>query len=292
MLSILPYERSSGQRDTTERPFKSYPRAPPSLYTPFSQTSSLSLTGSYNAAKVSSDYRSTTNSMDVRTHSTHGVDPYSSHNSLIDMSHGGVRGMSYKQEAGLYPSMHNGLGGPGGYPSHPYMHHNQHTGTGMLDPTLPELSSANNTPTQADMMNGKHHMHTSGMFQNPSMGTGNTVSSTTNAGLNSPDTPKLNSPTSNQNMPTIDQSTVPSPPIRAPPKKRPLNIPDNLKDDGYWDKRKKNNDSAKRSRDGRRMKEEQIAMRVVYLEQENLQLRTESSLLKNEIEKLRCMLYS
>jgi len=60
----------------------------------------------------------------------------------------------------------------------------------------------------------------------------------------------------------------------------------------YWEKRRKNNESAKRSRDARRMKEEQIAMRVVYLEQENLQLRTEASLLKNEIEKLRHMLYS
>ena len=40
------------------------------------------------------------------------------------------------------------------------------------------------------------------------------------------------------------------------------------------------------------MKEEQVAMRVVYLEQENLQLRTEVSLLRNEIDKLRCMLYN
>nr|AHI16245.1 ces2 [Platynereis dumerilii] len=79
---------------------------------------------------------------------------------------------------------------------------------------------------------------------------------------------------------------------RIPPKKRPLSVPDEQKDNGYWEKRKKNNESAKRSRDARRMKEEQIAMRVVYLEQENLQLRTEVSLLKTEIEKLRCMLYN
>ena len=69
-------------------------------------------------------------------------------------------------------------------------------------------------------------------------------------------------------------------------------MPEELKDKTYWEKRKKNNDSAKRSREARRMKEEQIAMRVVYLEQENLQLRTEVSLLKSEIEKLRCMLYN
>jgi len=63
-------------------------------------------------------------------------------------------------------------------------------------------------------------------------------------------------------------------------------------DQAYWEKRRKNNESAKRSRDARRMKEEQIAMRVVYLEQENLQLRTEAQLLKSEIDKLRSMLYN
>lgn len=78
----------------------------------------------------------------------------------------------------------------------------------------------------------------------------------------------------------------------VPPKKRPHQVPDEQRDEGYWEKRKKNNESAKRSREARRMKEEQIALRVVYLEQENLQLRTEVSLLKSEIEKLRCMLYN
>lgn len=76
-------------------------------------------------------------------------------------------------------------------------------------------------------------------------------------------------------------------------RKKRLSLSEDIKQDqAYWDKRRKNNESAKRSRDARRMKEEQIAMRVVYLEQENLQLRTEAQLLKNEIEKLRCMLYN
>lgn len=78
-----------------------------------------------------------------------------------------------------------------------------------------------------------------------------------------------------------------------PLKKRPLTtVPEELKDNSYWDKRKKNNESAKRSRESRRMKEEHIAVRVVYLDQENLQLRTEVSLLKQEIDKLRVMLYN
>lgn len=80
--------------------------------------------------------------------------------------------------------------------------------------------------------------------------------------------------------------------IGVPPKKRAHMSSEENRDEAYWEKRKKNNESAKRSREARRMKEEQIALRVVYLEQENLQLRTEVSLLKGEIEKLRCMLYN
>lgn len=45
-------------------------------------------------------------------------------------------------------------------------------------------------------------------------------------------------------------------------------VPDDLKDDKYWARRRKNNMAAKRSRDARRMKENQIAMRAGYLEKE------------------------
>ena len=68
-------------------------------------------------------------------------------------------------------------------------------------------------------------------------------------------------------------------------------VPPEVKDPNYWEKRKKNNESAKRSRDMKRTKEEQISMRVIYLEQENLQLKTEVSLLRAETDKLRCMVY-
>jgi len=72
-------------------------------------------------------------------------------------------------------------------------------------------------------------------------------------------------------------------------KRRP--IPVEQKDSQYWEKRRKNNESAKRSRDIRRSKEEHISIRVIYLEQENLQLRTECALLRKETEKLRSLLY-
>lgn len=69
-------------------------------------------------------------------------------------------------------------------------------------------------------------------------------------------------------------------------------VPVENKDETYWEKRRKNNESAKRSRDMRRSKEEHISIRVIYLEQENLQLKTELALMRNETEKLRAMLYA
>ena len=105
---------------------------------------------------------------------------------------------------------------------------------------------------------------------------------------------ELSSPSSSGSNPStpLDLAGGDSGDSRMPPKKRAMQIPEGQKDGSYWEKRKKNNDSAKRSREARRIKEEQIALRVVFLEQENLQLRTEVSLLKSEIEKLRMMLYN
>lgn len=45
-------------------------------------------------------------------------------------------------------------------------------------------------------------------------------------------------------------------------------VPAELKDDKYWARRRKNNLAAKRSRDARRLKENQIAMRANFLEKE------------------------
>ena len=65
-----------------------------------------------------------------------------------------------------------------------------------------------------------------------------------------------------------------------------------IKDDAYWERRRKNNEAAKRSRDARRAKEDEIAIRAAFLEQENLKLRFELANLKNETAKLRCMIYN
>jgi len=61
-------------------------------------------------------------------------------------------------------------------------------------------------------------------------------------------------------------------------KKRKKNIvPEEMKDDKYWEKREKNKEATRRSREAKRLKENQIVMRAAYLEQEN-------KMLKNELE--------
>ena len=77
-----------------------------------------------------------------------------------------------------------------------------------------------------------------------------------------------------------------------PPSKKPMEENGENKDDSYWERRRKNNEAAKRSRDSRRAKEEEIAMRAAFLEQENLKLRAQVAILKNETAKLHYMLYN
>lgn len=63
-----------------------------------------------------------------------------------------------------------------------------------------------------------------------------------------------------------------------------------MKDEKYWARRRKNNLAAKRSRDARRMKENQIAIRADYLERESDQLRKQMEDLKKENQKLKLKL--
>ena len=52
-------------------------------------------------------------------------------------------------------------------------------------------------------------------------------------------------------------------------------VPDEKKDEKYWERRKKNNDAARMSREAKRQKENQIIMRAAHLETENSSLRSE-----------------
>ncbi|XP_026066306.1 thyrotroph embryonic factor-like [Carassius auratus] len=59
-------------------------------------------------------------------------------------------------------------------------------------------------------------------------------------------------------------------------------VPAEAKDEKYWSRRKKNNMAAKRSRDARRLKENQIAVRASFLERENAALRQEVAELRKD----------
>ena len=53
------------------------------------------------------------------------------------------------------------------------------------------------------------------------------------------------------------------------------------------ERRKKNNEAAKRSRDTRRAKEDEVSIRAAFLEQENIQLKWDVTKLRAEVAKIR-----
>ncbi|OWA52445.1 putative Thyrotroph embryonic factor [Hypsibius exemplaris] len=75
-------------------------------------------------------------------------------------------------------------------------------------------------------------------------------------------------------------------------KKRGRSVPDEVKDEAYWERRRKNNEAAKRSRDSRRHKEDEIALKAAFLERENLTLRMEKKQLQAEVQKMRMIVYA
>jgi len=76
-----------------------------------------------------------------------------------------------------------------------------------------------------------------------------------------------------------EEELKPQPMIK---KAKKVFVPEEQKDDRYWDRRKKNNVAAKRSRDARRLKENQITVRAAFLERENTALRLEVAELRKE----------
>ena len=112
-------------------------------------------------------------------------------------------------------------------------------------------------------------------------------------GIKSEDDNRGSSPMSPDGMDgSLPLSPSMSPESRANSRKQAIMLPDDQKDALYWERRRKNNEAAKRSRDARRAKEDEIAIRAAYLEQENLRLKVEVAALRNETAKLRCLLYN
>ncbi|KAK6635448.1 hypothetical protein RUM43_007666 [Polyplax serrata] len=99
--------------------------------------------------------------------------------------------------------------------------------------------------------------------------------------------PVPNSPTLSEvkSRPPLPLSTSPAYSKRARGEKKP--IPDDQKDDRYYERRKRNNQAAKKSRDARKFREDQIALRATLLEHENAILRAQVLSLREEAQSLR-----
>ena len=62
------------------------------------------------------------------------------------------------------------------------------------------------------------------------------------------------------------------------------------KDGKYFERRKRNNVAAKKSRDARKQREDEIAIRASFLEKENSILKAQLQTLKDEAQQLRILL--
>lgn len=67
-----------------------------------------------------------------------------------------------------------------------------------------------------------------------------------------------------------------------PQRKQRLFTPDNQKDDSYWDRRRRNNEAAKRSREKRRLNDMVLEQRVLELTRENAMLRAQLETIREE----------
>merc|ERR1711884_426879 len=77
-------------------------------------------------------------------------------------------------------------------------------------------------------------------------------------------------------------------PRRPRGEKKP--IPEDLKDGKYFERRKRNNLAAKKSRDQRKVRESQVCQRATLLEKENAVLRAQVGTLRDEAGSLRSLL--
>ncbi|KAL6460642.1 hypothetical protein MHYP_G00306080 [Metynnis hypsauchen] len=84
-----------------------------------------------------------------------------------------------------------------------------------------------------------------------------------------------------------EEELKPQPMIK---KAKKVFVAEDAKDEKYWVRRKKNNVAAKRSRDARRLKENQIAVRASFLERENAALRQEVAELRKDCSRCKKMM--
>ena len=294
MLSILPFERiasassstSSPSRDTELPQFKPYSHHPSSgLYPPYGHPASLA--SMYPGTTSSATHDS---GIDLRMQYNNGSS-YSLKQDPDQMSAGSMPYYKYNGYPHQYSNM--GASGPGSL---------QH----YANPAASSLYGMDGASfNKSNGMDSTSFSKSNGMASPGSAATG-MVPTTASAAMGSDreSKPSISLPTTSVTSPTATHTSgsdstspsdaaTPGPSGSVPSRKRSASrIPDDKKDETYWEKRKKNNDSAKRSRETRRKKEEEIHWRVKYLEMENIQLRAQAEMLKNDNDKLRKIMYA
>lgn len=252
----------SGHSPTSGRPFKMYPFEPvPNMY---SQLAAAASTGMYGYGTASP---------------TSGMPGMSLFDSAISLSspigqylQQKKRRMESRQQMQSHqiPELNGGGGGVGSVG----------IGGGSIVPTSEHL------PHHHSIHNSHHHNHHQAKASSP----GSAPSSGTSA---LDDSDMLSDHGGDNKSVCSDGESSSSSMVLTPGGMKKIKpVPDNKKDEAYWERRRKNNEAAKRSRDARRAKEEEIALRAAFLEQENLKLRAQVAILKNETAKLHYMLYN
>lgn len=89
-----------------------------------------------------------------------------------------------------------------------------------------------------------------------------------------------------QQLSTITQTMRETPPCS---KKKPNPVPVEMKDEAYFERRKRNNESARRSREARRQKEDVNFRKLEVVQQDNLRLKAELQRVLMELERLKYM---
>lgn len=112
------------------------------------------------------------------------------------------------------------------------------------------------------------------------LGSDSPISSTRSSGESSPSSEDSHS----QFIPVAENERNAS--RKASSRRRGEKVASSMKDDKYWEKRLRNNASAKRSRDARRVRELECQIRSEFMEEENRKLEEENKMLREENERL------
>ncbi|XGW29122.1 hypothetical protein V3C99_008709 [Haemonchus contortus] len=89
-----------------------------------------------------------------------------------------------------------------------------------------------------------------------------------------------------QQLSSITQ-TMKESPSPTTTKKKPNPVPPELKDEAYFERRKRNNESARRSREARRQKEDVNFRKLELVQQDNIRLKAELQRVLMELERLK-----